>query len=107
MRCGEFCAASCEVTSDDIAADLGPVVAGRPGDQDLRFGEQQRAQPVGLNLKIGDVGAQPRFGAGGANAGAHQENRGDDGETEQRQRRGQHREFLMVEVRPGRNQLRE
>ena len=84
----------------DITADLGPVVASRPGDQDLRLSEQQRTQPVGLNLKIGDVGAQPRFGTGGANAGAHQENGGDDGETDQRERRGQHREVLMIEVRP-------
>ena len=57
------CWASCEHQQRGVAADLGPVVAGGPGDQDLRFGEQQRAQPVGLDLQLGDVGAQPDLGA--------------------------------------------
>ena len=35
----------------DVAADLRAIVAGRPRDQDLRLGEQQRAEPVGLDLQ--------------------------------------------------------
>ena len=35
----------------DVAADLRPVVARGPGDQDLRFGEQQRPVAVGLGLQ--------------------------------------------------------
>ena len=58
MRCGEFCRASCEISSEMSPLICGPVVAGGPGDQDLRFGEQQRAQAVGLDLQLGDVGAQ-------------------------------------------------
>ena len=34
-----------------VARDLRPVLAGSPGNQDLRLGEQQRAQPVGLTCK--------------------------------------------------------
>ena len=47
-----------------VPADLRPVVARRPGDQDLRLGEQQRAQAVGLHLQLGDVGAQAEFRLG-------------------------------------------
>ena len=106
MRCGEFDCASCEISSEVSPLICGPVVAGRPGDQDLRLREQQRAQPVGLDLQVGDVGAQPSFGPGGANARAHQQDRGHHGKAEQRQRRRQHREFLVIEVEPGRNRLR-
>ena len=88
-----------------VAADLRPVVAGGPGNQDLRLGEQQRAQAVGLDLQLGDVGAQPDFDPGGPNPGSHQQDRGHDGKAEQRQRCRQHREFLMIEVEPGRNRL--
>ncbi len=48
----------------NVAADLGAVVAGRPRNQDLRFGEQQRAEPVGLDLQALDVGTQPRLDPG-------------------------------------------
>ena len=48
MRCGEFDSASCEIRSEVSPLICGPVVARGPGDQDLRLGEQQRAQPVGL-----------------------------------------------------------
>ena len=89
----------------DVAADLGPVVAGHPGDQDLGLGEQQRAQPVGLHLQVGNVGAQAGFGSGGANARPHQQDCGDDGKADQRQRRCQRRKFLMVEVEPGGDRL--
>ena len=90
-----------------VAADLGPVVARGPGDQDLGFGEQQRAQPVGLNLQVGDVGAEAELGSGRPDAGPHQEDCGHDGKAEQGERRRQRREFLMIEVEPGRNRLRD
>ena len=90
-----------------VAADLGPVVACGPGDQDLGLGKQERAQPVGLDLQVGDVGAQAEFGSGGPNAGTHQEDCGHDGKAEQGERRRQRREFLMIEVEPGRNRLRD
>ena len=41
----------------DVAADLRAVVARRPGDQHLRFREQQRAEAVGLELQVADFGA--------------------------------------------------
>ena len=102
MRCGEFR----RHQQRDVAADSRPVVARRPGDQHLRLGEQQRAQPVALRLKCGDLDPQPQFGPRGADAGAHQQDCSDDGKAEQRQRGGQNREFLMIEVEPGRNRIR-
>ena len=71
----------------------------------MRLGEQQRAQPVGLNLQFGDVGAQADLGAGRLEAGAHHQDRGHDGKAEQRQCGGKDRDFLMIEVEPGRNRL--
>ncbi len=88
-----------------IAADLGPVVARGPRNQDLGFGEQQRAQPVGLDLQFSDVGAQPDFGPGGVDARAHQQDRRQHGKADQRQCRRQHRGFLMIEAEPGGNRL--
>ena len=81
-----------------VAGDFRAIVAGRPRNQDLRFREQQRPEPVGLDLQFPDIGAQPRLASGGADAGAHQEDRRHHGEAEQRQRRGQHREFLAIEI---------
>ena len=94
MRCGELDIASCEISSEVSPLICGPVVARGPGDQDLRLGEQQRAQPVGLHLQVGDVGAQAEFRPGGANARAHQQDRRHHGKAEQRQRRRQRRKFL-------------
>ena len=82
----------------DVAADLRPVVARGPGNQDLRFGEQQRAVAVGLDLQGLDVGTQPRLVFRRAHPRAHQQDRRHHREAEQRQRRGQHREFLAVEI---------
>ena len=89
-----------------VAADLGPVVAGGPGDQDLGLGEQERAQPVGLYLQVGDIGAQVEFHLAGPNARAHQQDRRQHGKAEQRQRRRQRGKFLVIEVEQGRNRLR-
>ena len=89
----------------DVAADLRAIVAGRPRDQDLRLGKQQRAETVGLDLQALNVGAQPRFVVGGADAGPHQQDRRHHGETEQRQSRRQHRDFLTIESEEGRNRL--
>ena len=41
-----------------VAADLRAIVACGPRDQNLRLGEQQCAQTVGLDLQVLDVGAQ-------------------------------------------------
>ena len=80
-----------------VAADLRPVIARGPGYQDLGFGEQQRPVAVGLDLQGLDVGTQPRLVFRRAQSGPHQQDRRHHGEAEQRQRRGQHREFLAVE----------
>ena len=66
----------------DVAADLRTVVAGGPGDQHLRLGEQQRAEPVGFDLQALDVAAQPRLAGGGAQPGAHQQDGGEHREAE-------------------------
>ena len=107
MRCAWFQLRVLRDQQRGVAADLGPVVARGPGDQDLGFGEQQRAQPVGLHLQVGDVGAQAELGPGRPDAGAHQQDRGHHGKAEQGERRRQRREFLVIEVEPGRNRLRD
>ena len=107
MRCGELDSASCEISSEVSPLICGPVVARGPGDQDLRLGEQERAQPVGLHLQVGDVGAQVEFRLAGANARAHQQDRRHHGKAEQRQRRRQRRKFLVIEVEQRRNGLRD
>ncbi|GCC49434.1 hypothetical protein chiPu_0033482, partial [Chiloscyllium punctatum] len=89
----------------DIARDLRPVVAGGPGDQDLRLDEQQCAQPVGLRLQVRDLGLQLLLVAGRAQAGAHQQDRGDDGEADQRERGRENRNLLMVETEMLRHRL--
>ena len=89
----------------DVAADLRAIVARRPRDQDLRLGEQQRAETVGLDLQALDVGAQPRLVVGGADPGAHQQDRRHHRKAEQRQRRRQHRDFLTIEIEEGRNRM--
>ena len=47
------------------------------------------------------------FAPGGADAGAHQQDRGQHGKAEQRQRRGQNRDFLAIEVEQGRDRVAE
>src|ERR1700730_17475130 len=47
-----------------VAGDLRTIVACRPGDQDLRLREQQRAETVGLELQMLNIVAQPRLGSG-------------------------------------------
>jgi hypothetical protein len=82
----------------EVAADVGPVLARGPGDQDLGFGKQQRPQPVSLHLQVGDIGAEVELDAGGPDARPHQQDRSHHGKAEQRQRRGQRRKFLVIEV---------
>ena len=89
----------------NVAGDFRTVVAGRPGNQDLRLGEQQRPEPVGLDLQFRDVGAQPRLALCRADAGAHQQDRRHHGKAEQRQRRGQHRDFLAIEAEIARDHI--
>ncbi len=90
-----------------IAGNPRAVVAGRPGDQDLRLGEQQRAVAVGLQLQALDHRMQPGFALRGADAGVHQQDRRQHGKAEQRQRCGQDRDFLAVEVEQGREGIQE
>ena len=89
----------------NVAGDFRAIVARRPRNQDLRFGEQQCPETVGLDLQFPDIGAQPRLASGGADTNARQEDRRYHGETEQRQRRGQYREFLVIEIERGRDRL--
>ena len=96
MRCG---------ASGGTSSATSPLI--RPRDENLRFGEQQRAQAVALRLQAGDLDPQPHLAAGRAHAGAHQKDRRHHGKPEQRQRGGQNSEFLMVEVEPGRNGVRD
>jgi len=85
--------ASCE-----IRREVSPLIwAGcrrGPGDRDLRLGDRSaragRPEPAGR-----DIGAQAKLGPGRPNGGrSHQQDRGHDGEADQRQRRRQRREFL-------------
>ena len=50
MRCG-CCWRILRHHQRNVAADLRAIVARRPRDQDLRFGEQQRAETIGLDLQ--------------------------------------------------------
>ena len=56
----------------DVADDLGLVVAGRPGHQDLRLRAQQCIDAVDLGAAGDDLVARTGFGHGQALAGAHQ-----------------------------------
>ena len=87
-------AAGSAAASGGISSEMSPLICGRlspagPGNQDLRFGEQQRAKAVGLDLQALDVGAQPRLVFRRAQPGAHQQDRRHHRKAEQRQRRGQ------------------
>ncbi|MGY3222946.1 hypothetical protein ACVIM5_003553 [Bradyrhizobium sp. USDA 4512] len=89
----------------DVARDLRPVVAGGPGDQDLRLDEQQRAQPVRLRLQVRDLGLQLLLVPRRAHPGAHQEDRGDGREADQRKRRREDRDLLVIEAEMIRHRL--
>ena len=80
----------------DVAADLRPILARGPGDQDLGLGKQQRAVAVGFALQALDFAAQAGLVPCRAQARSHQEDGGDDRKAEQRQRCRQRRELLMV-----------
>ena len=103
MRCGRVLLHQ----QRGVARNPRAVVAGGPRDQDLRLGEQQRAVAVGLQLQPLDLAMQPRFALRGADAGVHQQDRGQHGKAEQGERRGQHRDFLPVEVEQGRDRVEE
>ncbi|KAH2814767.1 hypothetical protein KXV85_004676, partial [Aspergillus fumigatus] len=77
-----------------------PVIAGGPGDQHLRLGEQQRAQPIGLRRQLVDLGAQLGFVGGRARPVAHQKDRRDHREAEQRHRGGENGKLLVAESEP-------
>jgi len=82
----------------DVAGDLRAIIARGPGDQDLRLGEQQRAEAVRLELQLPDPGLQPRLVLRRADAYPHQQDRGHHREAEQGERGRQHRDLLPVEV---------
>ena len=58
------CGASALVTSVGVAEDLGLVVGRRPGDQDLRLGQQQRVDAVELGAERHDLVARRGLGLG-------------------------------------------
>ena len=97
MRCGD----SCEVRDAASPLICGRSVAGGPGNQDLGLGEQQRTVAVGLALQAAGYrrAAAPRS-APRARACASAGWR-DHRKAEQRQRRRQRRELLMVHVDEG------
>ena len=82
----------------DITADLGPVFARGPRNQDLGFGKQQCAVAVGLVLQVLDFTAQPGLVSCRAQTRSHQQDGGDDRKAEQGQRRRERRELLMVDT---------
>ena len=84
-----------------VAADSGPVLARAPGNQNLRFCEQQRAEAIGFRLKLADFGAQPLLVGGSADARAHQQDGADHRETEHAQRHRQRGQVLPAEIREG------
>ena len=94
MRCGN----SWEVSDETSPLISRTILARGPGDQDLGFGEQQRAVAVGFALQALDFAAQPGLVPGRAQPRSHQQDGGDHRKAEQRQRRRERREFLMVHV---------
>ncbi len=90
-----------------IAADLRTIVAGGPGNQNLGFGEQQRAEAIGLALQALNFGAQPRFVSCCADPRTHQQDSRHDRKAEQRQRRRQRRDLLVVQFDEGGNGMQE
>ena len=84
-----------------VAADLRTVVAGGPGDQNLGFGEQQRAEAVGLTLQALNFGAQPHLACRRADPRTHEQDSRHDRKAEQRQRRRQRRDLLVVQIEEG------
>ena len=107
MRCGEFCCASCEISSE-----VSPLIWGRlsPAAQEIRIcgSANSSARNRSAWTCSSAMSARSRsFGPGRLDARAHQQDRRHHGKAEQRQRRRQYREFLVIEVEPGRNHLRE
>ena len=95
------CGASASAHERDVADDLGLVVAGRPGHQDLRLRAQQRIDAVDLGAAGDDLVARTGFGVGQALAGAHQQDRRHHGEAEDRQRDRHADDLVAVEQREG------
>ncbi|MGY4305002.1 hypothetical protein ACVIJ6_002245 [Bradyrhizobium sp. USDA 4369] len=89
-----------------VAGDLRAMAAGRPGDQDLRLGKQQRAVAIGLQLQRGDIGTQPRFLACGCQPRAHQRHGGDHREAKQRQHRRHLGDVLTAQFEQRRDCIR-
>ena len=107
MRCGEFDSASCEISSE-----VSPLIWGRlsPAAQAIRIcgSANSSARSRSAWTCRSAMSARSRSSVRVARtrvrisriAATH-------GKADQRQRRRQHREFLVIEVEPGRNRLRE
>ncbi len=107
MRCGEFCSASCEISSE-----VSPLIWGRlsPAAQAIRICGSANSSARNRSAWTCRSAMSVRrrtLGSGRPDPGTHQQDRGHDGKAEQRERRRQHREFLVIEVEPGRNRLRD
>jgi hypothetical protein len=81
-----------------VAEDFRLVVARRPGDDDLRLGQQQRMRAVDLGLQRDDLLAGGDFGQCRAAARAHQQHGGNDGEEQDAERERQRRNVVLLEA---------
>ena len=107
MRCGELDSASC-----DISSEVSPLICGRlsPAAQEIRICGSANSSARSRSAWTCRSAMSERSRAshsGGPDARAHQQDRRHHGKAEQRQRRRQHREFLVIEVEQGRNRLRD
>ena len=93
------------------SSEMSPLIRGRssPAAQEISTCGSANSSARSRSAwacKRRDLDAQPQFVARGAQPGAHQKDRRHHGKAEQRQRGGQNREFLVIEVEPGRNRVR-
>ena len=84
-----------------VADDLGLLVEGRPGDDHLRLGQEQRIGAIGAGRERDRLVARGSFDLGQAPAGPHQHDGGDDRKTQDPERQPQGRKLVMVELREG------
>ncbi len=82
-----------------IADDLGIIRGCRPGDENLRLGQQQRIGTVDRGPRSDALIACGGVGLGQAAAGSHQQDRCDDGKAEHAEGEGERRELVAVKLR--------
>ena len=82
-----------------VADDACFIAARRPADDDLRFGKQERLDPVRLGPQGSDLVAGGCFLLGGARARAHQHDGGRNRDAEHAERQGERGALMRVEAR--------